>query len=362
MVLAAGAKKAHAFANFAESSYPSQEISHINQITEMDTNPRPYRVKSRCLDVGCNEREGGWKKNETKRATQTYQHTPGENITLNILVVHDVSGKGVLVWNLREGIPSVKAMSTAPELIKLAFDIQGWIGSPPKGKEGPKTFKKPAKAFELALVIDPDQWDDLIEHLSKKEVEEERLSSTPCTPPRAKRTARIAYELLNREKLRDALSEGGSSLALLSGQAQMILERIEFFDLRAPSQRTARGSSRGLHATRRELLKDRFCLSPTAHPGYLTLVHLSGSGSGTMPSDFVAVERITSTTGSRVIPRLSPTDEFRKIIMEANVLLWAQSFMIFTYSFIHQFVANATTPPPFGSATLLTDPQIMTSP
>ncbi|KAJ7828658.1 hypothetical protein B0H14DRAFT_2367007, partial [Mycena olivaceomarginata] len=47
------------------------------------------------------------------------------------------------------------------------------------------------------------------------------------------------------------------------------------------------------------------------------------------------------------ISRLSPLDEFRKIIMETNVLPWARSFMIFTCSFIHHLIANAAEPPPF---------------
>ncbi|KAJ6448085.1 hypothetical protein C8R47DRAFT_999607 [Mycena vitilis] len=48
-----------------------------------------------------------------------------------------------------------------------------------------------------------------------------------------------------------------------------------------------------------------------------------------------------------VINRLMPVDEHRKIIMEANVLLWATSIMVFTYSFIWHFVKNSPHPPPF---------------
>jgi hypothetical protein len=39
-----------------------------------------------------------------------------------------------------------------------------------KGKDGVNTFKKPTKPFELALVIDPDQWEEVMLHLSQQEV------------------------------------------------------------------------------------------------------------------------------------------------------------------------------------------------
>ncbi|KAJ6552519.1 hypothetical protein B0H10DRAFT_2242121 [Mycena sp. CBHHK59/15] len=42
-----------------------------------------------------------------------------------------------------------------------------------------------------------------------------------------------------------------------------------------------------------------------------------------------------------------PADEYRKIIMEANVLLWAISIMTFTYSFIYHFIRTSPHPPPF---------------
>ncbi|KAJ7487093.1 hypothetical protein FB451DRAFT_1026091, partial [Mycena latifolia] len=45
--------------------------------------------------------------------------------------------------------------------------------------------------------------------------------------------------------------------------------------------------------------------------------------------------------------RLIPADEFRKTVMEANVLLWAISIMTFTYSFIQHFIDNSPHNPPF---------------
>ncbi|KAJ7131918.1 hypothetical protein C8R46DRAFT_1015552 [Mycena filopes] len=44
---------------------------------------------------------------------------------------------------------------------------------------------------------------------------------------------------------------------------------------------------------------------------------------------------------------MMPADEYRKILMEANILLWAGSIMAFTYSFIDHFIENSPDPPPF---------------
>ncbi|KAJ7643018.1 hypothetical protein DFH06DRAFT_999447 [Mycena polygramma] len=93
----------------------------------------------------------------------------------------------------------------------------------------------------------------------------------------------------------------------------------------------------------------------TAHPAYLTLIHLAAEGLGSKPNEAVALKimyvRRSQPTAENpdawVINRLMPLDEHRKIIMEANVLLWATSIMVFTYSFIWHFVKNSPHPPPF---------------
>lgn len=93
----------------------------------------------------------------------------------------------------------------------------------------------------------------------------------------------------------------------------------------------------------------------TAQPGYLTLVHLATEGLGTKPNESVAVKQMyvrrakptEANPNGWMITRLMPVDEFRKTIMEANVLLWAISLMTFTYSFIHHFIRNSPNPPPF---------------
>ncbi|KAJ7932230.1 hypothetical protein B0H13DRAFT_1498578, partial [Mycena leptocephala] len=93
----------------------------------------------------------------------------------------------------------------------------------------------------------------------------------------------------------------------------------------------------------------------TAQPGYLTLVHLATEGLGTSPKQSVAVKRMyvrrakpTDTNPNGwILNRFMPEDEYRKIIMEANVLLWAISIMTFTYSFIQHFIDNSPDTPPF---------------
>ncbi|KAJ6600377.1 hypothetical protein DFH09DRAFT_901349, partial [Mycena vulgaris] len=93
----------------------------------------------------------------------------------------------------------------------------------------------------------------------------------------------------------------------------------------------------------------------TASPGYLSLIHLLEDGIGRFPNECVAIKRMyarrSKSTETKpdnwVITRLTPTDEFWKSLMEANVLLWAISIMIFTYSFIHHFIADSPTSPPF---------------
>ncbi|KAJ7847225.1 hypothetical protein B0H14DRAFT_2357233 [Mycena olivaceomarginata] len=90
----------------------------------------------------------------------------------------------------------------------------------------------------------------------------------------------------------------------------------------------------------------------TAHPAYLTLVHLTSEGLSTKPNEAVAVKcmyvrRAKATSidpDGWVVARLTPADEYCKILMEANILQWAVSLMTFTFSFIDHFIH----PPPFN--------------
>ncbi|KAJ7889291.1 hypothetical protein B0H14DRAFT_2220150, partial [Mycena olivaceomarginata] len=54
-----------------------------------------------------------------------------------------------------------------------------------------------------------------------------------------------------------------------------------------------------------------------------------------------------ASPGSWTITLVTPADEHRQIIIDANVLLWAISIMTFTYSFIHHFIDNSEHTPPF---------------
>ncbi|KAJ6592872.1 hypothetical protein B0H19DRAFT_919391, partial [Mycena capillaripes] len=88
----------------------------------------------------------------------------------------------------------------------------------------------------------------------------------------------------------------------------------------------------------------------TAHPSYLTLIHLASEGLGRKPNESVALKQMyvhrkspTKTNPDAwVINRLMPADEYGKIIMEANVLLWATSLIqhfIPDIRFVHAGVA-----------------------
>ncbi|KAJ6607727.1 hypothetical protein B0H10DRAFT_2439417 [Mycena sp. CBHHK59/15] len=193
--------------------------------------------------------------------------------------------------------------------------------------------------------------------------------SIPKTPPRPKRRAIPVYESPNRDQLRDALLEGGSSFSQASGQAHILSERIEFYQIvpKPLQDLISSGKFQGFtcdpaNAAQGSLrMEDGRFLGigtfKTAHPGYLTLVHLAMDGQGTKPNEDVAVKRMyvprskptESDPKAWVINRRMPEDEFRKILMEANVFQWAVSIMTFTYSFIEHFLEKSPNPLPFPS-------------
>ncbi|KAJ7759726.1 hypothetical protein DFH07DRAFT_772058 [Mycena maculata] len=292
----------------------------------------------------------------------------------------------------------------------------------PKGKDGAKTFKKPTKPFELALVIDADHWDEILEHLadSEKEIQvstekksrsagkskrsssstsrnhvesedsysdpdsrsgspsnavhglnsarfesvrndgdhTEPSQSIPKTPPQSKR--RAVYESPNRDHLRNALLEGGSSFSQVSNQAvRTTFERIEFFQIseRPLNELLSSGKFQGFacdpaHAAPGSVgMENRFLgigTFKTAHPAYLTLAHLASEGLVAIKRMYVRRAKPTEANPNGwAIICLMPADEYRKIIMEANVLLWATSILTFTYSFIFHFIDKSPYPPPF---------------
>ncbi|KAJ6632297.1 hypothetical protein B0H10DRAFT_2206670 [Mycena sp. CBHHK59/15] len=415
-------------------------------------------------------------------ATRAYQSSVADTITLRFKVIHEIHGKpnGVQVRNLSEGEPNVLATISPTALRDLAirriepkvlvalrgyqmpwerivlWEISTWVDlaqqppdipyfyercitGKPKGKDNAKTFKKPAKAFELALVIDPDHWEEISEYLADNELDAEttsrsagrsRRSSTtrkhmesdsepesgpgspsnsdyglnsasfgtvqnsggptesesipvsskrqrsasnslPRTPPASKRRAVVVYESPNHGHLRDALLEGGSYYSQVPNQARCTFEQIEFFHiLERPlnellSSREFQGfACDPAHAAEGSLGMENgrylgIGTFKTAHPAYLTLIHLAAEGLGTTPNENVAIKlmyvRRAKPTESQpdgwIINRLMPADEYRKIIMEANVLLWVISIMTFTYSFIYHFIRTSPHPPPSRSPT-----------
>ncbi|KAF8217982.1 hypothetical protein K438DRAFT_1747225 [Mycena galopus ATCC 62051] len=438
---------------------------HVNAGRQKGATQSVRRVTA----IGGTENSGGrrqfW-------ATQAYQGIIEDRIIVRYKVLREVPGKdkGALVRNLIEGNPNIRADATPSSLResgiatmepKIIHALRGFqlkwenivlreisnsvdlAREPPnvpyfyarcltgkaKGKDGAHGFRKPTRPFELAFVIDSEQWEVIEHYLVQRELEKETeqrsirdphrdsdsrfLSSddeiqppspsdyqlnsasfeggvdpnsksnlstskrsrtdslaAPTTPPPSKRRVIPAYESPNREQLRNALTEGGSSFALISGQALTLSERIEFFQIsnRPLNELIATvgaGKFQGFIcnpacAEQGSIVmeKDNYLgigSFKTAHPGYLTLVHLASEGLGTERSQSVAVKRMyvrrtkatTKNPDGWAITRLTPTDEYKKTLMEANILQWAVSLMTFTFSFIHHFIGKSRHPPPF---------------
>ncbi|KAJ7711406.1 hypothetical protein B0H16DRAFT_1745226 [Mycena metata] len=200
-----------------------------------------------------------------------------DTITLRFKVLHETHGKkdGTQVRNLSEGKPNVLAISSPTALRQLAIEtmhpniclalndcpidwkrivlreVSNWVDlgrepphdpyfyhrcltGKPKGKDGVATFKKPTKAFELALVIDAEQREEICQYLAQKDLDAEmsmsvgesskrqRSPSVPRTPPQSKRRAIQIYQSPNYDQLRDALLESGSSHSQLSEQRKSL--------------------------------------------------------------------------------------------------------------------------------------------
>ncbi|KAJ7443392.1 hypothetical protein B0H11DRAFT_2092188 [Mycena galericulata] len=413
-------------------------------------------------------------------AARAYQSSLADTITLRFKVLREISGKpnGVQVHNLSEGKPNVLATSTPAALRTMAIDtmdsktrlalknypikwesvvlreISNWVDlaqenqhmpyfyercltGKPKGKDGINTFKKPTKAFELALVINPDLWEEITEFVAQTELNTEMSlhssrhgkkatatrirrirsaspsgsdsppaspgpseyslrtasfhssqntgylnqsmsdnsvskrrrsdsESLPRTPPQSKRRAVPVYESPNREKLCEALLSGGSSYSQVLEQAHIVSEQVEFFQIPYPPLgELLSGKFQGFTCDPAEAAHGSLGVEDgkylgigtfkTAQPGFLSLVHLATEGLGQKLNEAVAIKRMyvprAKPTGANpagwMITRLMPADEFRKTLMEANVLLWAGSLMALTYAFIENYIENSPHIPPF---------------
>ncbi|KAJ6542437.1 hypothetical protein B0H10DRAFT_2448104 [Mycena sp. CBHHK59/15] len=71
------------------------------------------------------------------------------------------------------------------------------------GKDGVNTFKKPTKAFELALVIDADQWEEIGEYLAQREL--------AAMEPHPLHSVKKAVKTLKPRTLRSSTKKGALS-------------------------------------------------------------------------------------------------------------------------------------------------------
>ncbi|KAJ6613358.1 hypothetical protein B0H10DRAFT_2273863 [Mycena sp. CBHHK59/15] len=196
------------------STWTSPAFSHPPPPAGWPVNQQSYSAVQQSPSYGYSSAHSQYHANRQAWGEKSYQGTL-ETITVQVKVLRESGkGTGVLVHNLREGVLNILANSTPPTLITLAFDtikdklvlvmkgypfnwkrvvvreIGNWVDlakqnpyapyfyqrcmtGRPKGKNGSPTFKKPLKAFEIALIIDPEQWADALRFVAEMEQEEE---------------------------------------------------------------------------------------------------------------------------------------------------------------------------------------------
>ncbi|KAJ7773762.1 hypothetical protein B0H14DRAFT_2632142 [Mycena olivaceomarginata] len=108
-------------------------------------------------------------------AARAYQSSISDTIALRFKVLYEINGKSngvqaresrtfssppprqmvieTMETKIRQALKGYSLLFEAPHI--PYFYARGLTGKP-KGKDGVNSFKKPAKAYELALVIDPD--------------------------------------------------------------------------------------------------------------------------------------------------------------------------------------------------------------
>jgi len=93
----------------------------------------------------------------------------------------------------------------------------------------------------------------------------------------------------------------------------------------------------------------------TAHHARLTLNPPANGGLGVATNEHVVMKRPYYNKGrskddqplQHRIARYSVTDELTKVLVEANILMWASCLMSVTYGFIDRFLEKSSQPPPF---------------
>ncbi|KAJ7845990.1 hypothetical protein B0H13DRAFT_2363300 [Mycena leptocephala] len=169
---------------------------------------------------------------------------------------------------------------------------------------------------------------------------------SPRPPPQSKRRAVQIYQSPNREKLSNALLEGGSSNSQLCEQARTLSEQIEFFRIteRPLQELMLSGKYQGFTYSLQDAAQGSLILESgkflgigtfkTASLGYLTLIHLGANGLGTTPSECVAAKRMyvrrakptESNPNGWIMNRLMPT------MMSHPELSFLGNFRDFPYS------------------------------
>ncbi|KAJ7191512.1 hypothetical protein GGX14DRAFT_701589 [Mycena pura] len=293
-----------------------------------------------------------------------------------------------------------------PETIQGPYLHSHCTKASAKGKEPTLVFKK--KAVDLAFIVDPIQWQRIEEFLDKTsnrsedgqgylsaededddlqpdseisgpfvlaraEFTMQRTRSTdssgkrarsvsvaePSTPPQRKRQAQ--YQSPDQQRLRAALEIGGSSTSQISGHVQTTSERITFFSIVPKPLQDLLTASRfqGFICDPQQAVQGVLNIVSneylghgafkTAQLGYLTLSPIAHHGLGQQSNEKVVSKRPYTNgeqTGSRFqIARFDSQDEYKAILMEANVLQWSTSIFGLSDDFIQNFITHNGQPP-----------------
>ncbi|KAJ7798127.1 hypothetical protein B0H14DRAFT_2572667 [Mycena olivaceomarginata] len=258
------------------------------------------------------------------------------------------------IFSALEGFPInwdrivLREISNFTRASPLPYFMRVALTGKPRGKDGAPTFKKPTKPFELGLYIDFDQWEGIERYLTQKEIDKEArtqdshlgsLNPTTNLKPSPPQTPIIGVPF-RLTSLRTVINYGmhWPKAALLfrcfRGNKQVqglfvhpllnadialtISDRVEFFPIsyRPLNELIAAvggGKFQGFtcdlgKAAQGSIVmeKDNYLgigTFKTAHPAYLTLMHLTSEGLGTKPNEAVAVKRMYRTNIAKFLWR-----------------------------------------------------------